>query len=79
MSAITKWTFGKCFMFSNFPLDKLSYIVRLLVRFASFLHRWKPMKPAPPVTIIRFPLSWSMKFTTKSISLFGRVRLYVRR
>jgi hypothetical protein len=57
--------------FSTFPLDKLSYMVRLLVKFDSFLHRWKPMKPAPPVTNMFFPLSWLMKFTTKSISLFG--------
>jgi hypothetical protein len=29
------------------------------------------MNPAPPVTNMVFPFSWSMKFTTKSISLFG--------
>ena len=34
----------------------------------SFLLRWKPMNPAPPVTRIFFPLSWAMKFTIKSIS-----------
>ena len=71
MSAFAKWTFERCLTFSNFPLDKLSYMVSLLVRLESFLHKWKPIKPAPPVTNIRFPLSWSMKFTTKSISLFG--------
>ena len=71
MSALTKWTFGRCFTFSTFPLDRLSYTVKLLVNSDSFLHRWEPMKPAPPVTSILFPLSWSMNFTTKSISLFG--------
>ena len=57
MSAFTKCTFGMCLTFSAFPLDKLSYMVRLLVRSDSFLHKWKPMKPAPPVTNILFPLS----------------------
>ena len=71
MSAFVKWACGICLMFSILPLDKLSYMVRLLVNSDSFLHRWKPMNPAPPVTNILFPLSWSMEFTTKSISLFG--------
>ena len=57
MSAFTKWTFGRCLTFSTFPLDKLSYIVRLLVKLESFLQRWEPMKPAPPVTNMFFPLS----------------------
>ena len=57
MSAFTKWTFGRGLTFSTFPLDKLSYIVRLLVKLESFLQRWEPMKPAPPVTNMFFPLS----------------------
>ena len=71
MSAFTKWTLGRCFTFSTFPFDKLSYTVRLLAKLDSFLLRWLPMNPAPPVTSMFFPLSWSMKFTTKSIFLFG--------
>ena len=38
----------------------------------SFLHRWKPMNPAPPVTKIFFPLSCAMKFTIKSIFLLDQ-------
>ena len=57
MSLFMKRVFGSCFTFSTFPLDKLSYIVKLLVESDSFLHKWKPMKPAPPVTNIFVPLS----------------------
>jgi hypothetical protein len=73
MSAFTKCTFGRCLTFSTFPLDRLSYMVKLLVKFDRFLHRWEPMNPAPPVTNMFFPLSWFMKFTTKTIFLFGSV------
>ena len=71
MSAFAKWTLGRCFTFSTVPLDRLSYMVKLLVESESLLHKCEPMKPAPPVTSILFSLSEFMKITAKSISLFG--------
>ena len=70
MSPFTNFALGMSLTFSIFPLDRLSYIVTSVVSSESLLHRWKPMKPAPPVTSIRFSLSWAMKSHDKVYILF---------
>lgn len=75
MSPWTNLAFGTSLTFSILPLERLSYIVTFAPKSVSFLVRWKPMKPAPPVTSMFFPLSCFMKLklTIKAISLFGPV------